>query len=316
MNQYEKDHLQTLRSSLSECCVLLKKDGAFPLDKPCRIAAYGSGVRHTIKGGTGSGEVNSRYFVTVEQGLLEAGFIVTTTDWLDAYDEILTNAHRQFVRDIKKRAKEKHTLAMFEGMGAVMPEPEYKLPLTFGADAAVYVLSRISGEGNDRKVVPGDFCLSETEKRDILALNQRFEKFMLVLNVGGPVDLSPVAEVKNILVLSQLGVETGAALADLLLGKTCPSGKLATTWAKSENYPNVGTFAEPDDTDYKEGIYVGYRWFDAAGKESSYPFGYGLGYTEFEVAIGKEVRAEGSQISVTASVRNIGAFSGKETVQV
>ncbi len=315
LNDYEKEHLGRLSAGLAECTVLLKKDGKFPLDKPGKIAAYGGGIRHTVKGGTGSGEVNSRYFVTVEQGLKEAGFTITTNDWLDAYDKVLVEAHKQFIKDIKRRAKEKHTLAIFEGMGAVMPSPEYDLPLTAEGDAAVYVLSRISGEGNDRTVTAGDFLLSETEKRDILALNKKFENFILVINAGGPVDLTPVLEVKNILVLSQLGVETGKALADILLGKAYPSGKLTTTWAKSENYPNVGTFAEKDDTRYNEGVFVGYRWFDAAKKEAVFPFGYGLGFTEFEFSAGGTTVSK-TGVTVAAAVKNTGSFAGKEVLQV
>ena len=75
---YEKQPLQTLRQSLAECTVLLRGNGDFPLEAPWKVAAYGSGVRKTVKGGTGSGEVNSRYFITVEQGLKDAGFTVTT----------------------------------------------------------------------------------------------------------------------------------------------------------------------------------------------------------------------------------------------
>ncbi len=315
MNPYEIEHLDLLRPGLAECTVLLKKDGGFPLFAPGKIAAYGSGVRHTVKGGTGSGEVNSRYFVTVEQGLKNAGFTVTTEGWLDAYDGIREKANEQFIKDIKGRARRNHTLAILEGMGAVMPEPEYDLPLEGEGDTAIYVLSRISGEGNDRNVTPGDYLLSETEKRDILALNAKYEKFMLVLNVGGPVDLTPVLEVKNILVLSQLGVETGTALAQILLGRAVPSGKLATTWAPMENYPDVGNFGDLNDTYYKEGIYVGYRWFDAARKAVTFPFGFGLGYTEFDIS-GETVTVTGKNVILAADVKNVGLYPGKETVQV
>lgn len=315
MMDYEKEHLEMLRSGLSECTILLKKNGQFPLASPCKIAAYGSGVRHTIKGGTGSGEVNSRHFITVEQGLKDAGFTITTSGWLDAYDQILEQAHIQFIKDIKKRARQKRTMAVFEGMGAVMSEPEYDLPMDAPGDAAIYVLSRISGEGNDRNVAPGDYLLNETEIRDILALNRRFQKFILVLNVGAPVDLTPVLEADNILLLSQLGVETGKTLADILLGNAYPSGKLATTWAKAENYPNVGTFAELNDTRYQEGIYVGYRWFDAAKKESTFPFGFGLGYTDFQITAGV-VTTEKSCITASATVQNTGSHPGKEVVQL
>ncbi len=315
MNQYEIDHLERLRSSLAECTVLLKKDGRFPLSAPGRIAAYGSGVRHTVKGGTGSGEVNSRFFVTVEQGLTDAGFTVTTENWLNAYDDICVRAHEQFLQDLHKKAREQHTLAIMIGMGAAQPEPEYDLPLDGEGDTAIYVLSRISGEGSDRVTGSGDFRLTETEQRDILALNEQYENFMLVLNVGGPVDLSPVLDVKNILVLSQLGVETGAALADILLGKAYPSGKLATTWAKMENYPDAGTFGETNATEYKEGIYVGYRWFDAAQKEAQFPFGFGLGYTEFAVSE-ERVAVDGRTVTLAARITNTGSRPGKEVLQV
>ena len=192
--EYEKKHLAYLRGHLAECTVLLKKNGAFPLEKPCSIAAFGSGVRKTIKGGTGSGEVNSRFFVTVEQGLKNAGFTVTSEKWLDAYEAVYADARVQFVKDIKAQAKALHIPPMYLGMGKVMAEPEYNLPLDGEGEAAIYVLARISGEGNDRQDVPGDIRLTETEKRDILYLNRKFKKFMLVLNAGGPVDLSEVEE--------------------------------------------------------------------------------------------------------------------------
>ena len=315
MHKYEQQHLFQLREHLAECTVLLKSKGDFPLDGPCRIAAYGSGVRHTVKGGTGSGEVNSRFFVTVEQGLKEAGFEITTASWLDAYDEIRENAHREFIQSIKARARKNHTLAVIEGMGAVMPEPEYTLPLEAEGDTAIYVLSRISGEGNDRAFVSGDILLSGTEVRDIMTLQHRYRHFLLVLNVGGPVDLTPVLSVDNILVLSQLGVETGRVLADLLLGKAYPSGKLTTTWASQTDYQRIGDFGDIDETRYKEGIYVGYRYFDTMQVKPLFPFGYGIGYTGFETEY-RETAADGAKITVRAAVKNIGSRPGREILQL
>ena len=89
---YEKQHIDLLRGSLAECTLFLKRNDRFPLSMPGKIAAYGNGVRHTIKGGTGSDEVNSRYFVSVEEGLRAAGFTITTNNWLDAYDRKLAQA--------------------------------------------------------------------------------------------------------------------------------------------------------------------------------------------------------------------------------
>ena len=315
MNDYEREHNEMMRRFGAECAVLLKNDGSFPLDGPCGLALYGSGARLTVKGGTGSGEVNSRFFVTAEAGLEAAGFRITSKEWLDRYSEMWPKARKRFIRGLKISALKRGTLAILDSMGAVMPEPEYGFPLNASGDAAVYVLSRISGEGSDRKPIPGDILLTETEKRDILALNRKFRRFLLVLNVGGMIDLTPVMEVRNILLLSQLGVETGDILADLILGKSVPSGKLTTTWYAWEDHPAVGEFGDQFDTRYTEGIYVGYRYWDSIGKAPAFPFGFGLGYTRFELETG-EITAEDGRIRIPVTVRNTGGFSGKEVIQL
>lgn len=315
LEQYEREHLKQLRKLLPECTVLLKSNGDFPLKQAQKLALYGNGARYTLKGGTGSGEVNSRYFINAEQGLTKAGFTVTTTKWLEAYDHIRTEAKKQFIKQIKARARKKHSNAIIEGMGAVMPEPEYDLPLDGDGDVAVYILSRISGEGNDRRYTRGDINLTKTEKRDIRALHLKYKKFLLVINTGGPVDLKPVLAVDNILILSQLGVDTGNVLADLILGKAYPSGRLTTTWAAGKNYPQMGDFGNADDTHYREGIYVGYRYFDTVSKKPLFPFGFGLSYTDFKVS-GHRVMADGERVCVTASVENVGQRPGKETLQL
>ncbi|MBR0418386.1 MAG: glycoside hydrolase family 3 C-terminal domain-containing protein [Erysipelotrichaceae bacterium] len=311
----EKKHIEMLRPYLGECCVLLKKDGSFPLDSPCFIAAYGHGVRHTIKGGTGSGEVNSRYFVNIEQGLEEAGFTLVHKSWHEDFEKALEQAKAEFTKFLKAKAKEEKTNVLVAAMGAVMKQPEYDLALDYTAEAAIYVVSRISGEGNDRNNIKGDFKLTDSEIRDILKLNKNYEKFMLVINAGGPLDLTPVKDVSNILVLSQLGVETGHVLSDIFLGKTNPSGRLTTTWSAYEDYGFTDDFGNWDDTRYREGIYVGYRYFDSIDKKPLYPFGYGLSYTEFRSSF-KDIKTEGSKVSVKITVKNIGKYPGKETIQL
>ncbi len=315
MNDYEREHSELLRRLGAECAVLLKSDGSFPLEAPCALALYGSGARRTIKGGTGSGEVNSRYFVTAEEGLEAAGFKITSKSWLDRYEELYPEARKRFIRELKRSALKRGTLAILDSMGAVMPEPEYELPLDAGGDAAVYVLSRISGEGSDRRPVPGDILPTKTEKRDILELNETYKRFLLVLNVGGAVDLSPLAEVSNILLLSQLGVETGNILADLILGKSVPSGKLSTSWSAWGDYPSVGEFGDRNDTRYKEGVYVGYRYFDAVGKKALFPFGSGLSYTSFALEAGAAAEENGI-VRLGVTVRNTGERRGKEVAQL
>ncbi|WP_182911370.1 glycoside hydrolase family 3 N-terminal domain-containing protein [Actinomyces sp. 2119] len=321
MNQYEIDHLAAVRAGAPESMVLLSSDGSFPLERPGRLALYGAGARRTVKGGTGSGDVNSRHVVTVEEGLEKAGFTITTKAWLDAYDRIAEEHHRAFVAGIREQARQEGRPAIMVGMGAVELAPDYDLPLEGDGEAAVYVLARDSGEGSDRSSQAGDVRLTASEVRDITALAAAHERFLLVLNVGGVVDLGPVADVANILLLSQLGAVTGDAFADVLLGRSYPSGRLSTTWAAWEDYSTEGDFGDPDDTSYREGVYVGYRYFDSVGKVPIFPFGYGLGYTTFSIgaptvsASGSEI-SQISEITVKTTVTNTGAAAGKEVVQV
>ncbi len=315
---FETQHRELMRKVAPECMVLLKNDGTLPFSTPGKVALYGSGARNTIKGGTGSGDVNVRHFVNVEEGLENAGFEVTTKAWLDEYDKVLMGAKKAFYSDVRKKAEAAGVSAkslMLYAMGMACPEPEYELPLDGEGDTALYVLSRISGEGADRKPEAGDVQLTKTEIRDILALNKKYDKFALILNVGGMVDLKPVEEVGTILILGQLGSATGDVLADVILGKSYPSGKLTMTWAAIDSYASTEGFGDPNDTCYQEGIYVGYRYFDTVGLKPAYPFGYGIGYTDFEVEP-EDFRADAQEVSVTALVKNVGSARGKEVVQV
>ena len=315
MQQFEKEHINAVRAMSPECMVLLKNEKVLPLDSSCRLALYGSGARHTIKGGTGSGDVNVRHFVNVEEGLEKAGFEITTKDWLDAYDRVMEQAKKSFADELMAKAAASGLPLFLFLMGKVVSEPDYELPLVGDGNTAVYVLARNSGEGTDRTDTAGDIRLTETEIRDIRVLNEKYEKFILVLNVGGMVDLSPVRDVRAVLLMSQLGIASGDALADVLLGKTYPSGKLTMTWAALGDYPSSEGFGDPDDTLYREGIYTGYRWFDRIGTKPVYPFGYGLGYTTFSIGPAR-IEKCGENIAVRAAVKNTGRTAGKETVQV
>ncbi|MBP5654121.1 MAG: glycoside hydrolase family 3 C-terminal domain-containing protein [Clostridiales bacterium] len=315
MEEYERLHNDIIRKAGGEFTVLLRKDGRFPLGSSGKIALYGSGIRHTIKGGTGSGEVNSRFFVNIEEGIRNAGFEITTEGWLDRYDEIRDLAWKAFVKEVKRDAHRKLKPAAVESFGRSMREPEYDIPADGEGDTAVYAVSRISGEGADRNPVKGDILLTDSEIRDILACNDRYDNFMLVINAGGVVDLSPVRDVKNILILSQLGVVTGDILADILLGRSVPSGKLTTTWTSWEHYPEMIDFGSINNTRYKEGIFVGYRYFDSMGEDVLFPFGFGLSYTDFDMTH-EDIVLEGDLVTVTASVKNEGEYPGKEVVQI
>ena len=315
LNIYEAQNINELRKSAAECTLFLNRNEEFPVNKPGKVLLIGSGARLTVKGGLGSGDVESRFYTTCEEGLEKAGFKITTKNWLDqypSYKEKKANEHLNYINNI---------FVTYKGGGFAMvsfPEYEYDLKLTpeeENADIAIYVLARNSGEGMDRRLIKGDSLLTDTEIKDILYLNNKFKKFMLVLNVGGVVDLTPVKLVSNILLLSQLGVVTGDILANIILGKQNPSGKLTTTWASIPDYKFLKEFGSLDDTNYVEGVYVGYRYFDSVGVKPLYPFGYGLSYTSFDISK-VSLTNEKDEIKIKVKVKNEGDFYGKEVVQV
>ena len=217
LNIYEEENINELRKSAAECTLFLNRNDEFPIKTPGRVLLIGSGARLTLKGGLGSGDVESRYYTTCEQGLEKAGFIITTKNWLNQYPiykEQKANEHLNYINNI---------FMTYKGGGFTMvsfPEYEYDLKLTneeLNADIAIYVLARNSGEGIDRRLIKGDAMLTDTEIKDILYLNTKFKKFMLVLNVGGVVDLTPVKDVSNILYLSQRLYQTINSLKNSVL---------------------------------------------------------------------------------------------------
>ena len=319
MSDYEINHIQFLRESASECTLFLNKNEEFPIEKPCSVLLIGSGARNTLKGGLGSGDVESRYFTSCEQGMENSGFTITSKKWLDEYPKLKDSKRNEYIKYIFDMAEKYESSSAEMAEGVVFPEVEYNLEITEEmkkADIAVYVLARNSGEGMDRRIVKGEALLTDTEIKDILYLNEKFKKFILVLNVYGAIDISPVKEVSNILLLSQLGVVTGDILADIILGKTNPSGKLASTWSKIEDYKFINDFGQLDDTKYVEGVYVGYRYFNSAGVKPLYPFGFGQSYTNFEIKKISFMNKKNDQILIKVSVKNIGKYKGKEVIQI
>ncbi|ORX42215.1 beta-glucosidase-related glycosidase [Piromyces finnis] len=312
---YETKHINIINKYSAESTVLLRRNKDFPLKaNEKKISLFGNGIRKTIKGGTGSGDVYSRTFENVEEAFISNGYKILTKDFLDEYDKVYEEAHHKFLEEINSKY-DNPIMSMLENMGAKMDEPEYNIPYAKKGDVAIYVLSRISGEGTDRAVKKGDVLLTDTEVKMINTLAKGYKKFMLVLNTGGPVDLSPLKSVKNILVLSQLGVVTSQTLVDIVSGKKYPSGKLTTTWTKYEDYSKIGDFGDKDDTYYKEGIYVGYRYFDSADVDVMFPFGFGLGYTDFKYTV-ESAKLKGEEFRVDVSVKNTGKFNGKEVMQL
>ncbi len=322
VSKREQKHMAISTEIAAEGIVLLENHGVLPLNQEIQsIALFGGGARRTIKGGTGSGDVNVRSFVSVEQGLKNAGCSIATDAWLSEHETAMAAAQKAYDDHIRFLSRQGIGTALLTMMGNPFTEPEFRALNTndlVQADAAIYVLARNSGEGADRRNAPGDYLLTETEKKDIMLLAKSYPRFVLLLNVGGVVDIEPVRELPGAVVLmSQGGSGCGDAVAKVLTGAITPSGKLSATWAKQyKDYPFSEEFGtDPDDTYYKEGVYVGYRWFDTFGIEPQYPFGYGLSYTDFEIKL-REIRQNRWCVDLRVSVTNIGNRPGKEVVQV
>ena len=312
---HEEKHIKIMRETASECTLFLKRNDEFPISKPCNVLLVGSGARNTQRGGLGSGDTEPRDYTTCEEGLEKAGFVIISKTWLDQYPiekEKKISEHMKYMEtmSIKNNITQSFRMTFF-------PEYDYDLSLDFEqrADIAIYVITRNSGEGVDRREIKGDVYLTDTEIKDILYLNKFYKKFMLVLNVGNVIDLSPVQEVSNILLLSQLGIVTGDILSDIILGKTNPSGKLSTTWANVHDYNTMKNFGNLNSVNYEEGVYLGYRYFDSANISPLYPFGFGLSYTEFTLEK-TYLEKDKEKISVSVKIKNIGKYPGKEVVQV
>ena len=330
MSAREKDHMEKVRRFAAEGMVLLENDGTLPFRGSMRkIALFGNGARHMVKGGKGSGDVNSRSIVGVEQGILEAGCEVVSSAWLDAYDRLCTdtrNAYNAHLREIAEQTGNPMN-AFAELFSNPYHEPDVQAITDddmADADAAVYVVARDSGEGRDRTPVEGDYELTATEKENIRKLAGRYDKFVVALNVGGVIDTKALRATPGlgaVLLMSQAGNVTGTVLADVLFGKSVPSGHLAMTWAEDySDYPAYDTFGsrngDVDDEYYTEGIFVGYRYFDTFGKKPAYPFGYGLSYTDFRLQV-KEVTLAGETVKAAVEVKNIGEkYRGKQLVQL
>ena len=208
ISRREKAHMEAVRALAGECMVLLENNGALPLGAPGgedihKLALYGNGARHTVKGGTGSGDVNSRTVVTIEEGLKHAGFTITTERWLDNYDSCYADAQKAYLEQVMEIAEEKKVppfLVTFE-----MPFREPQIPAvtpedvnSSGTDTAIYVIARNSGEGADRKEAEGDYLLSASELAALATLGQAYKKCIVVLNVGGVVDAAPLKEIPGI----------------------------------------------------------------------------------------------------------------------
>ena len=335
--QYKNDpdlkaHALVTRNAAAEGTVLLENKGVLPLSANIKtVALYGVAAYRPIAGGTGSGDVNRRYTVSLVEGMRNAGYKVDNS-MIDTYTKLLSDHDAAVAKmDIiwwmpKPLASE------------VIPSDESIQKAAQNDDVAIVTLQRLSGEGTDRTAK--DFNLNETELQLLNKVTEAFhaqgKKVVVVLNIGGVIESASWKNIPDAILLPwQCGQEFGNSVAELLSGKLTPSGKLPMTWpiayqdaASSKDFPSDGKGAEimgdmskwkdvknVGYTLYDEGIYVGYRYFDTFDKTVSYPFGYGLSYTTFSY---NDVKAadNGSKVTVSVTVTNTGNRPGKEVAEV
>lgn len=331
---YERAHREIARRAAADGMVLLKNEGGLlPFAPGARLALYGAGAVATVKGGTGSGDVNSRKTISVYEGLKEAGFTIANEDWISSYQACYQKAREDWRDIIWKEDDERRAAGepdpMFSAYSSHPFEiPAGALPSPVQADAGVYVIARIAGEAKDRTPSAGDYLLSDEELEGLRTLCEQQEHVLVIINSGSLSDLSfmdELPQIQALLYMGQPGMEAGAALADVLSGAVTPSGKLTDSWAYHyEDYPNAKTFSHMDgDTSterYEEGIYVGYRYFDTFEVPVRYSFGYGLSYTSFALRMVHlsfiNPNSKWASVRIVVEVTNTGKVSGREVVQI
>ena len=316
-----KEHVALSKTIATEGTVLLKNDGILPLSKGIRIVPFGRGYGDFILGGGGSGVVYCEKSVPLADSLLamqEKGEIEVFSPLIDHYR---AEAKKEYdaLRDLPPKEKN----LVLRGSPAKyikVPAALYEKAKKFGG-VALYCLSRFSGESADRPAGEGGFALLKEEIEEIDRLIRDFDKVVVILNICGMTEVAPLAEnpgVSAILYPAFGGMMAGESLTDLLFGISYPSGRLQDTFArKLEDYPSTESFLEsPDYVNYTEDIFVGYRYFETFCPEKViYPFGYGLGYTDFALSV-TGTEQKGTKITLTVSAENTGIFPGKEVVQV
>ncbi len=297
------------RQSIPEGIILLENDKkTLPLKNGEKIALFGRSQIEYIKSGTGSGgQVNCPYVSNIIDELSKHVII----------DKSVTEIYEKFIPE------HPWNIDNLWGNHPHRDEPsfseEFIKTLANNNDKAIFVLGRRAGESYDCQAIKGDYYLLDEEEQTIKLLAKYFDKFAVLINNGNIMDLSWVKPlgVKTLAYIWHGGQEGGNGTVDALMGKAVPSGRLTDTIAKNiYDYPAFSTFGDLEQNIHKEDIYVGYRYFETFNKDAVlYPFGYGLNYTDFETKT-DQVKKEGDIITVTATVKNVGDYDGKEVVQV
>ena len=337
-------HAAVTRQSAAEGMVLMKNNETLPFAENVKnVALYGNTSYEFIAGGTGSGNVNHAYVVSLLDGLKNGGYTVSDelkqaykTFWSD-----YRNAREAEIAKIEKTDPQRAGMMRFMPAGLPPEKAFTAAELTAQAaqaDIAVITLGRISGEFLDRQ--SSDFNLNASERLLLTQVcdvyHQAGKKVVVLLNIGGVIETASWKDLPDaILCAWQPGQEGGNSVVDVLSGKQSPSGKFTMTWPiqftdaySSRNFPvdqtvrvdfmntgERGNVKNVDFTDYEEDIYVGYRYFDSFDVPVSYPFGFGLSYTTFEYS-DANVKQKNDIYDVTVTVKNTGKYEGKEVVEL
>ena len=299
------------RQAAAEGCVLLTNDGTLPLSSEDEIAVFGRCQLDWFFMGHGSGgDVNATHTVNLIEGLQAAGI---------RYNRVLAKVYSEWC-STEENAADPGWWGHWPTHHSEMPvDAELAEAAAQTARTAVVVLGRTAGEDVDLPLTPGGYYLTDEERSLLDVVGTAFEHTVVVLNVGNLIDLLWTEELSDkisaVLVAWQGGMEAGSAVADVLFGKTNPSGRLAATAARSyEDYPSSATFGNKHHVDYSEDIYVGYRHFDThAPQQVLFPFGHGLSYTRFEEEI-VSVELYGNVVGTRIRVSNVGACPGRNAV--
>lgn len=300
------------RRTVAEGQVLLRNEGeVLPIPKGTHLAVFGRMQLNYYKSGTGSGGmVNVDKVTGILDALLETDHVCVDRELVDTYKEW------------------EKTHPFDEGIGwgtepwsqeEMVLSKEVLLRAAEANEYALVVIARTAGEDKDNQNLPGSYLLTELEEDMLKKVRAHFKKMIVVLNVGNIIDMSFVDtyQPEAVLYAWQGGMIGGYGTADVLIGRVNPSGKLSDTIAyRIEDYPSDCNFGNLDKDIYAEDIFVGYRYFETAGKDKvCYPFGFGLSYTSFVMET-KNFAQKEEEVLIDVSVKNIGKVKGKEVVQI